>query len=82
MSHGRGRWRRETTDARQRLRARIAEAERLAASGELTWALYQDGDGRRYLWPSGPEKVIESSTYAEPGQAEAAHPEREIELPG
>jgi hypothetical protein len=52
--------------------------ERRAEAGEPFWGLYQDGNGQRYIFPSGPgaDKVIESSSYAEPGQAEAgAEPE-------
>ena len=87
MSRGRARWadttaRRLRREARQRDTERIAETERRADAGEPFWGLYQDGNGRRYIFPSGPGagKVIESSAYAEPGQAEAAQDEAEPEL--
>lgn len=84
MSRGRAWWLRNTGarrlrwEARQLAAERIAEVERRAEAGEPFWGLYQDGNGQRYIFPSGPgaDKVIESSSYAEPGQAEAgAEPE-------
>lgn len=83
-SHGNATARRLRREARQRDAERIAEAERRTEAGEPFWGLYQDGNGQRYIFPAGPsaDKVIESSSYAEPGQAEAAREatEPEIEL--
>jgi hypothetical protein len=69
-------------EARERDAERIAEVERRAETGEPFWGLCQDGNGQRYIFPSGPgaDKVIESSSYAEPGQAEAAQDEAAPEL--
>ena len=87
MSTARG-WRpwttaavRESAAARERLRARLAEADRAAAAGELTWSTYRNGAGRIEITPCGDwrDKVIISESFAEPGQPEAGEQEPEAE---
>lgn len=70
---------RTTAAARERLRARLAEADRLAATGDLCWATYRNGEGRVEIRPCGDwrDKVIVSESFAEGPQLEAGEPEPE-----
>jgi hypothetical protein len=69
------------TAARQRLRARLAEAERLAGADVPSWAKYYDGAGNVYLLPNkaAMATLIESSTFAEPEPQPGSRPQHHQE---